>query len=91
MVKKQNYYYVLVMTDNGPVFVTSVDNSTKTARWDKTEAPLELGKYFAEDLTLGLGCNGYKAFTVSSKWEQDAQPYWYSRGQFVWKMEADNV
>lgn len=90
MAKKQNYYYVLVMTNNGPVFVTSVDNSDKTAYWDKNEKPLEMGRYWAEDLTMGLGCNGYAAFTVYTKWELDNQPYRYNMGQFVWKMEADN-
>jgi hypothetical protein len=41
MAKKQNYYYVLVMTNNGPVFVTSVNNLDKTAYWDKNEKPLD--------------------------------------------------
>ena len=90
MAKKQNYYYVLVMTNNGPVFVTSVDNANKTAHWDATKAPQELGKYAAEDLALGLGCNGFVAYAVSTKWELDNQPYRYNIGQFVWKMEADN-
>lgn len=88
MAKKQNYYYVQVFTDHGPVFVTSVNNATKTAHWDKTEAPLELGKYMAEDLTLGLNLNFHFAVTVVSKIELETQPYLYSKGQFEWHMEG---
>ena len=31
MAKKQNYLYVLVMADNGPVLVTKINWSDKTA------------------------------------------------------------
>ena len=84
MAKKQNYYYTLVMTDDGPVFVTSVDYKEKLAHWEKTEKPLELGKYTAEDLTLGLNLNFHLAFTVCSKFELESQPYLYSKGDFKW-------
>ena len=86
MAKKQNYYYyVLVMTGHGPVFVTSVNNADKTAYWTDTEAPKEWGKYKAEDLTMGLNLNGHLAYTVCSKFELDHQPYYYSKGGFEWK------
>ena len=85
MAKKQNYYYVLVMTGHGPVFVTSVNNTDKVAHWDGTEAPKELGKYRADDLAMGLTLNGNVAFTVCAKYELETQPYMYSKGQFVWK------
>lgn len=85
MAKKQNYYYVMVMTDHGPVFVTSVNNADKTAYWNDTEAPKELGKYYAEDLTMGLNLNGHLAFTICSKFELDNQPYYYRKGGFEWK------
>ena len=88
MAKKQNYYYTLVFTNNGPVFVTSIDSTTKTAHWNKTEAPMEMSKYMAEDLTLGLNCNGTFAVTVASKIELETQPYLYSKGQFEWHMEG---
>lgn len=89
MAKKQTFYYVVVMTNGGPVFVTSVDHANKTAHWDKTEAPKELGRYMAEDLTLGLNLNCHIAFTVSSKLEIDNQPYRYNMGGFVWKYDED--
>lgn len=84
MAKKQNFYYVMVMTDHGPVFVTSLDNASKVAHWDDTKAPLELGKYAAEDLTMGLNINGHLAFTICSKFELDNQPYYYKKGGFEW-------
>ena len=87
MAKKQNFYYTMVMTDHGPVFVTSVNNRDKVAHWDKDEKPLELGKYGAEDLTMGLNLNFTLAFTVCSKFELDTQPYMYSKGGFEWKYE----
>lgn len=88
MAKKQNYYYVQVMTEHGPVFVTGIDNKTKTARWDATGKPLEMGKYMAEDLTLGLNCNFTFALTVLSKFELETQPYMYDRGEFRWEAKA---
>lgn len=88
MAKKQNFYYVLVFTNDGPVFVTSIDRASKTAHWNKNEAPLELGKYGAEDLTLGLNLNFIFAVTVVSKVELETQPYLYSKGQFEWHMEG---
>ena len=91
MAKKQNYYYVMVMTNDGPVFVTSVDHASKTARWVATDTPLELGKYMSEDLALGLGCNGYSAFAICSKWEVENQPYLYSRGHFEWVRKEEQA
>lgn len=34
---KKYHYYVLVYTSNGPVYVTSVNNMTKVAHWNKEE------------------------------------------------------
>lgn len=77
MANLKNYYYVLVFTDEGPVYVTSVNNATKYARWDKDETPTALPKYYAEDLVFGLRCNGYTAVLVTTKDEQEYQPYNY--------------
>ena len=85
MAKKQNWYYVLVMTDDGPVFVTSIEYSTKYAHWKKDEKPMELDKSRAEDLTLGLNLNFHTAFMVCSKFELDTQPYRYSDWHIEWK------
>lgn len=78
MAKKKNYYYVLVFTDNGPVYVTSVDNASHTAWWNKNEPPKAFPKYYAEDLVFGLRCNWHNAVVVSLPVEIDSQPYNYS-------------
>ena len=89
MAKKQNWYYVLVLSDDGPVFVTDIDYRSKVAHWDKTEKPLTMDKYRAEDLTMGLNLNFHMAFTVCSKFELDTQPYRYSEGHFEWTWEKE--
>ena len=87
MAKKKNYWYVLVMTNEGPKFVTSVSYMDKTAHWDKTEKPLEMDKERATDLALGLNLNMHAAFVVCQPFEIDRQPYRYDMGQFEWKAE----
>lgn len=88
MTTKKIHYYVLVITNAGPVFVTSKDNSSKTAYWNKDEKPLELSKTVAEDLALGLNLNMHKAYVVSLPWEEENQPYCYSLGEFEWKEKS---
>ena len=82
MAKKKNYYYVLVFTNGGPVYVTSVDYSNKTARWDKSEEPLEFSKSEAESLCFGLRCNFTSAVVVVMPTEVDTQPYLYDMFEF---------
>ena len=77
MATKKNHYYVLVFTEKGPVYITSVDYSTKYASWDKLEKPLEFSKYTAEDLCFGLNCNFHSAVVVSKPIEIENQPYRY--------------
>lgn len=89
--KKSNYWYVMVCTEVGPVFVTSVDNASKTAQWNKVTKPKELGEYWAKDLAFGLRCNFFSAFAVVSPIELDAQPYRYADGgHFEWKWDKDS-
>ena len=87
--KKKSYHYVLVMTGGGPVFVTSVDRTDRVAHWDKQEKPLEMGKYWAEDLALGLNLNGNLCYPVCSQWEIDRQPYRYNQGRLKWVEGVD--
>lgn len=89
MAQKKNWYYVMVMSNSGPVFVTSINYGDKTARWDKLEKPLTMDKYESEDLTLGLNLNFNLAFMVCSKFELDTQPYNYANGGFEWKWDKD--
>ena len=51
--KKKLHYYVLVISEDGPKFVTKVNNSDKTAEWNYDEKPLEFDKFWAEDLATG--------------------------------------
>lgn len=91
MANKAKYrYYVLVMTNDGPKFVTSIDRSNKYAHWDIDKPPLDLGKYWADDLALGLSLNGNVAFVVSSKWDIDRHPYRYKDGHFDWVWNKDD-
>ena len=86
---KKNHWYVLVMTNSGPVFVTEIDNATKYATWNAKEAPLEMSSSKAEDLAIGLTWNIISAFVVKSPFEIDRQPYMYSLGEFEWKWDKD--
>ena len=66
-------YYVVVATEEGAIFVTKVDNATKTALWDSNEKPMSFSKFYAEDLALGLTLNLYPAFTLTSCHELKSQ------------------
>ena len=78
MANKKNYYYVLVFTNEGPVYVTSVDNSNKMCHWNEKKKPYEFGsKSYAEDIALGLNCNMNSCVMVCSPYEIDSHPYNY--------------
>jgi len=81
---KKNFWYVLVLTETGPVFVTHVEYSPKVAYWNKQEKPYELGESRAKELAMGLCCNGTMAFPICHFYELDSQPYFYNRGHFEW-------
>lgn len=91
--KKKNFWYVLVLASDGPAFVTAVHRSDKTAEWNKTDKPLELGEYWAKDLAFGLMCNFFTAYPVCIPVEMETQPYRYNIGHFEWvsdKKEKEN-
>lgn len=83
--KKKKHYYVLVITESGPKFVTKVNYGDKTAEWNYDETPLELDKFWAEDLVLGLNLNMHTAFLVCQNWELDSQPYRYNEWKIKWE------
>lgn len=89
MAQRKNYWYVLVLTDYGPVFVTGISYADRTAHWDKLEKPLLMDKSNAQDLALGLNCNLYTSYAVCQPFELDCQPYLYNKGQFTWKFNED--
>ena len=89
MAKKKYHYYVLVMTEEGPKFVTKVNYGDKTAEYDKLEKPLEFSsKEWAEDVVLGLILNWNIAYLVCQKWEIEHQPYNYEKWEIEWKEKA---
>ena len=89
---KKNHYYVLVFAENGPAYVTSVNYSDRSARWDKDKAPKEFGKSDAENLVFGLCCNFFNAVVVMHRVEIECQPYNYKyyNCQFVEKEGNEN-
>lgn len=89
MAKKKNFWYVIVMANHGPVFVTKINHSDKTAEWNKEEAPLELDEFRAKDLALGLNLNLNSAFAVCQPFEIDRQPFRYDKGEFEWKWKEN--
>ena len=44
MAKAQNHFYILVFTEDGPIYVTSLDYANRNAHWEKLEKPLEISE-----------------------------------------------
>ncbi len=86
MAKRTNYY-VLVMREYGPVYVTKLERDTKVSFWNMDEPPLAMTKSLAEDIAFGLRCNGYLCYVVHLGKGGDivGQPYRYDKGHFVWE------
>lgn len=80
--KKTEYYYVLVFTEEGPVYVTSVERNW--AHWSKNETPMHFSKETAEQLAIGLSWNENSAVVVCSIVELPKHPYYYELGRFKW-------
>ena len=91
--RQKNYWYILVHTSRGPVFVTGYGNGHKEVLFERTEKPMELSKEMAMDIAFGLTVNGWLATAVCSKFEFEAQLYRYSDGEFKWvdKEEEDEI
>lgn len=84
MSKEKNYWYVLVLSNEGPVFLTSYISKPKEAFWDKNEKPLELPESVAKSMAFGLMVNFTSAFPVCSPVELHNQQYFYDKGHFEW-------
>lgn len=89
MANKKNFWYVIVMTDYGAVFVTAVDNAKRRAEWDKNKVPMELTEYWAKDLAQGLTANMYLSYPVCVPCKLGGQPYRYTDGKFKWVEKED--
>ena len=85
MAKKKNHYYVLVLTTEGPKFVTKVNNFTHYAEYNELEKPKEFDtKSYADDVSFGLTVNFITAYTITTPYEITSQPYRYDSGKFNW-------
>ena len=73
---KKYFYYVVVQSEGQAKFVTKIDNSTKTALWNKDEKPLAIAKSYAEDLVFCLNLNFYPAFVLQSYHEIKEQIFY---------------
>lgn len=64
---RKNYYYVGIITDSSDLrFITSVDNASKTWRYDVAIPPLGMSKSVAESLAEALLMNFVPAVVVKS-------------------------
>ena len=89
--KQKEFWYILVITNDGPVFVTGVKYSPhKYAEWNKDEKPLELGKNAAKDVALGLMLNFTQAYPICAPIELTNQPYFYDKGRLEWIWNKDD-
>lgn len=92
MARKKYYYYVLVFTDAGPKYVTSIDSADRVAHWNVDEKPRSMTKDDAEFLAVALTWNGNSAVMVTSTYEIESHPYNYAdyKIEFVEKEDAEN-
>lgn len=84
---KKNHYYILVFSNHGPVYVTSVDYHT--CEWDWSKPPMEFSKAWAEDIVNGLRMNLHNAVLVHMPYEIDSQPYYYKEWQIEFKERSE--
>ena len=73
---KKYHYYVMVFTDNGPKYVTSI-LPHHMAEWKTEDKPLEMSASWAEDVYTGLCLNFFTAVLVKSRFEIENHPYNY--------------
>lgn len=84
MANKKYHYYVLVMTEEGPKYVTSI-LPHHMAEWKTEDKPLEMSASYAEDVYTGLCLNFFTAVLVKSRFEIDHHPYRYEKYKIEFK------
>ena len=84
MAEKKNYWYIMVLQDYGPVFVTGFPERN-TAEWDRYKKPIHMSATYAKDVAWALRLNGYQAYAVCHTYEIGGQPYRYDMGKFKWE------
>lgn len=85
MARTKKYNYVLVLGDEGGMFVTKLGEG-HTAYWKKDGKPEHFNYEFAKDMAVGLTWNGNPAFVVVTEYELTSQPFRYDVGHFKWVM-----
>ena len=91
MAKKSNFWYVLVLTNTGPKFVTDI-LPKNTAQWDGEKVPMEFSsKEYAQSVATGLCLNFHMAYAVCQPFQIDNQPYYYQSGKFRWETPDVNL
>ena len=58
---KYNNYVAIITPGENIKYVTKIDNSTRSARWEDNTKALKLSKSIAEDICFGLNMNGIYA------------------------------
>ena len=89
MSRNKYSYYVLVFTDDGPVYVTGV-RGYNIAEWNKFENPKSFSKEYAQDIVKGLTWSGFNCQVVISEWDIAHQPYNYEKYQAVFVNRKEN-
>ena len=88
MAKSKYKYYVMVFTNEGPKYVTSINWSDKMAEWDTSEKPLEMNAATAEDIYRGLCLNFHYAVLIKSLIEITSHPYRYNEFEIQFKKKG---
>lgn len=85
MSKAKGFWYVLVMSNKGPVFVTVISAKGDMAYWHAGSLPKAFNKSYAMEVANGLTLNGTTAYAIYSDYEIKHQPYNYEDYEIEWK------
>lgn len=89
MANKKYHYYVLVFTDEGPKYVTSI-LPHNYAEWKTEDKPLEMSASWAEDVYTGLCLNFFTAVLIKSRFEITNHPYNYADYNIKFEAKENN-
>ena len=90
MAERKNYWYIIVLQNYGPVFVTGIPERT-TAEWDRLKKPMKFTATYAKEVAWALRLNGYTAYAVCNTYELGNQPYIYDIGEFKWEWSEEAI
>ena len=61
---KHNHFIAIFDGDNKIKYVTSIDNKTRTARWDDFKPAVKLPQSVADDICFALNVNGHRSVVI---------------------------